>query len=201
MEIKHVFTTVIATDILTLDNTALALHCKAAVDAHAKLPINDVVFRKNQSAFLELSDPVLLPLVSQVTDRLNAVYNTLGFKKNTRLKILRAWANTNNTYAIDAPHSHPISFFTGVYYVNGAGTTDHGNLNLISPVAALPHCIDKEMVETHNQFNSWEWETPPVTGGLVLFPSWILPNVSRNYLEEDRISIAFDAIIVTENFN
>lgn len=195
MEIASIFATPLASDDLYLDNLQLEEFCKRSVKENFNAPIME----KSQSKFLDLSSPEMQPLLTLVYDRFNTFYKAMDLDKNTRLDILRAWTNVDNSYPIDVPHIHPDSFFSAVYYVKGSGTNENGNLVLHSPVAALQHCVNPSLVETNNYFNCFAHEINPVTGRLVMFPSWIMHNVQKNFLNTERISIAFDAVIVRSN--
>jgi uncharacterized protein (TIGR02466 family) len=194
MEIAPIFATPLASDNLNLDNKLLEEFCKKSVKENHEAPI----IERNQSQFLNLASPELQPLLHAVYDRFNIFYKTMDLNKNTKLDILRAWTNVDNCYPIDVPHIHPDAFFSAVYYVKGSGTSENGNLVLHSPVAALQHCINPSLIEKNNYFNCFGHEINPVTGRLVLFPAWIMHSVQHNYLDTDRISIAFDATIVNK---
>jgi uncharacterized protein (TIGR02466 family) len=192
MQIEHLFTTPLATDFLNIDNSELEKYCKFAV-ANTVKPTGNLV--ANQSGVLDLTLPVMQPLVQEMNQRINEYYYSLGFNKSSRLKILQAWCSTNNTESIDVPHVHVQSEFTAVYYVKGFGSSS-GNLNLLSPVPVVIHKLESRNVgRANNGFNSAGWQITPETGKLVLFPSWIVHMVSKNTLPDDRISIAFDLIV------
>ena len=192
IQVEHIFTTPLAGVFLNLDNTKLEEFCLAAVTTSSQTA---EVFQENQSVFLDLTAPELQNLLEEVSNNLNAFYNTLDFNPNTRLKILRAWANTNNTHAIDVPHCHPDGIFTAIYYVKGTGSSDNGSLNLLTPVASLQHCMKPDYIAQNNRFNVWAWGVKPETGKLIMFPAWIMHSVARNKLPDRRISIAFDAVV------
>jgi uncharacterized protein (TIGR02466 family) len=192
MEIASIFATPIASDSLDLDNKLLEEFCKKSVKGNFDAP----VMEQNQSRFLDMSSPELQPLLQAVYDRFNTFYKAMDLNKNTKLDILRSWTNVDNCYPIDVPHIHPDAVFSAVYYVKGSGTSENGNLVLHSPVAALQHCINPSIIEKNNNFNCFGHEINPLTGRLVIFPAWIMHNVQRNYLATERISIAFDAMIV-----
>jgi uncharacterized protein (TIGR02466 family) len=195
MEIVSLFSTPVAADDLLLDNIALEKFCKQKVKEDE---VDAPIVEKSQSKFLNLSTPELQPLLIEVYNRFNMLYKQMDLQPNTKLDIFRAWININNTNAIDTPHVHPDSVFSGVYYVKGSGVEENGSLVLHSPVSALQHCINPKLIVKNNYFNCFAHTIVPITGRLVLFPSWIMHNVQKNYLPEERISIAFDAIIVNK---
>lgn len=194
MEIVSLFATPLAADELNLDNSVLEKFCKNKIN---EASLNAPLMEQNQSMFLDLSSPELQPLLHEVYIRFNLLYKSMGLSENTKLDILRAWTNIDNTMPIDTPHIHPDATFSGVYYVKGTGEIENGSLVLHSPVAALQHCINPTIISSNNYFNCFAHTIPPKTGRLVLFPSWIMHNVQKNYTQEERISIAFDAVIIT----
>ena len=189
MEIQHVFTTPISVDFLSVDNQSLESFCRTSI-ANGTGP-------RNQSNSLDLSIPELQPLLAEIQVRLDTMHFELGFKLGTKFKIIKAWANINNSQLIDLPHCHPKSVFSAVYYVKGSGTPENGNIVLLSPLDTLiQYAIPDEHKEFENLFNGWHCTIPPETGKLIIFPSWIMHSVSANKLpHSDRISIAIDAVI------
>ena len=194
MNIEHIFTTPLVSDRLSLDNTALETFCKESVDSFFADKQASPVYTK-QTQLIDPNHPVIQPLLHAVHDRANEFYQTLGMKNNTKLNIIRVWAQTGNSLHIDVPHTHPTGFLSAVYYVKGTGTKENGILNILSPVVALAHTMNPDLIETGNGFNAVRWEVYPETGKLIMFPSWIVHSVSTNYLEQERISIAIDLSI------
>jgi uncharacterized protein (TIGR02466 family) len=194
MNIEHIFTTPLVSDHLLLDNVALEKFCKESVDNFFADKQASPVYTK-QTQLIDPNHPVMQPLLHAVHDRANEFYQTLGMKKNTKLNIIRVWAQTGNSLHIDVPHTHPIGFLSAVYYVKGTGTKENGILNIMSPVAALAHTMNSELIEIDNGFNAVRREVYPETGKLIMFPSWIMHSVSTNHLVEERISIAIDLSI------
>jgi uncharacterized protein (TIGR02466 family) len=176
---------------------ALEKFCKESVDNFFADKQASPVYTK-QTQLIDPNHPVMQPLLYAVRDRANKFYQTLGMKKNTKLNIIRVWAQTGNSLHIDVPHTHPIGFLSAVYYVKGSGTKENGILNLMSPVVALAHIMNLDLIETENGFNTVRREVYPETGKLIMFPSWIVHSVSTNHLKEERISIAIDLSIFEE---
>lgn len=183
MELQHIFTTPIVTDYLELDNKSLEEFAKKAVAKEA-VP-------NNQSDFVDLQDPILADLLEATIVRVNSLWRSLGLSQSTELVIDRAWANTDNTSAIDVKHCHPGCVFAAIYYVKASGAVS-GNLIVHTPVIPLEHYILAPLVEQPNIFNSTSWAIPPMTGKLVIIPGWLVHSVSKNNSGDDRISIAMD---------
>lgn len=203
MIIEQLFSTPLATEYLKLDNTAISSYCKSAIEK--TMSSKDEFFAKEspvkyQSNFLDLSDPVLKPLIEEVTSKANVYYSELGFDLNvSKLKILQAWCSLNNPLNLDLPHCHVQSEFTAVYYPSG-GDVYTGTLNLLTTQSVVQHKLEGWRVgRAKNGFNSAGWQITPDTGKLVIFPSWVIHCVSKNQTTNDRISIAFDIIVESKN--
>ena len=108
------------------------------------------------------------------------------------------WANINRHGHGNELHSHPGSFWSGVYYVDDGGAFDDpslgGELEFLDPRApgaamyaphlafALPGGLSVGTKET----------VLPKAGRLVMFPAWLLHQVRPYRGTARRISIAFN---------
>ena len=144
MKIEHIFTTPVVVDSLDLDNSVLEQFCRDI--------INKAVGHPGQSGPLSLSTPELQPLIKEIQIRLDELHTELGFKPGTAFKIIKAWANINNSKPVDLPHCHPNSVFSIVYYVKGAGVPENGNIVLLSPLDTV---IQYAIPEEHKDFNNF----------------------------------------------
>lgn len=104
------------------------------------------------------------------------------------------WANINRTGHANEFHSHPGSFWSGVYYVDDGGSNLGGELEFMDPRGPGP-----AMYAPHLAFampgglSVGANETvPPRTGRMVLFPAWLLHQVRPYRGTAERISIAFN---------
>lgn len=108
------------------------------------------------------------------------------------------WANINRSGHGNEFHSHPGSFWSGVYYVDDGGVSANpalgGELEFMDPRGPAP-----AMYAPHLAFAlpgglsaGTNQTIVPKAGRLVMFPAWLLHQV-RPYLGADqRISIAFN---------
>jgi uncharacterized protein (TIGR02466 family) len=190
MEIKPIFTTIIATDQLQLDNVALEKYCRQKVDDFSKNKNEELT----QSSFIDHNDSDIQPLLNAIKDRVNQLHNELGFTDKAYQKITNIWTNINNAEAIDELHSHPGAFFNIIYYVSAPPGSS--SLMLLTPNPTLDHVVKSATVKHWNAFNaSWQ-EIKPETGMLVIMPAWIKHYVRKHTMEADRISIVFDSIML-----
>jgi uncharacterized protein (TIGR02466 family) len=101
-----------------------------------------------------------------------------------------AWANVARKGHYHRMHNHPMSAWSGVYYVNGAdevpGHPLSGVLELCDP---RPYT---EMVATPGSPFGQRAIFRPEPGMMVLFPSWLYHFVNPYMGEGERISIAFN---------
>jgi uncharacterized protein (TIGR02466 family) len=108
------------------------------------------------------------------------------------------WANVNRTGDANEFHSHPGSFWSGVYYVDDGGIPGDpslgGELEFMDPRGPGP-----AMYAPHLAFAMPGGRSvganevvPPKAGRLVMFPSWVLHQVRPYRGDAERISIAFN---------
>ena len=174
MILHPVFPSFIAIEQITLDNNLLEVYCKNQVS------------NSNQSKYLNLSEDLLKPLLEKVTYLSNEICKQIGLQSNQR--VTRAWANVNLNQAIVQPHSHTKSVFSSVYYVKGS--IGSGDLTFMTPINCLGYVYNEDRIKERTDFNTTEISIPPVSGTLVIFPSWLQHYVRQTNTE--RISIAME---------
>lgn len=108
------------------------------------------------------------------------------------------WANVNRTGHGNEFHSHPGSFWSGVYYVDdggiGADSSLGGELEFMDPRGPGPAMYAPQLAfNMPGGLSVGANETVrPKTGRMVLFPAWILHQVRPYRGTAERISIAFN---------
>ena len=107
--------------------------------------------------------------------------------------LLSAWATICRSGAYHAPHSHPDSAWSGVYYVN-AGTTEmqwplSGVLEFLDPRAGA------EAVTAPGDPYGDPVRVYPREGLLVIFPSWLYHWTHPYVGNTPRIAISFNAAL------
>jgi len=109
------------------------------------------------------------------------------------------WANVNRSGHANEFHSHPGSYWSGVYYVDDGGIAADpslgGELEFLDPRGAVslmnaPHL----RMAGHLSAGSTERRVPQA-GRLVMFPSWIFHQVRPYHGAAERISIAFNLAV------
>ena len=190
MDVKPIFTTVIAFDKLDLDNAVLEKYCRNQISTFEKDKDSSI----SQSTFFDLTDKELQPLLDEIRYKVNHLHKELGFADDLHQELTQGWANINNSEGVDMPHSHPGAFFNAIYYVRAP--QDSAELMLMSPVPALDHLMHKRTVQHWNTFNSTWQMIKPEEGMLVIMPSWIKHYVKKHSSSQDRISMAFDTVML-----
>ena len=113
----------------------------------------------------------------------------LGAAKGSAL--LSAWATICRSGAYHAPHSHPDSAWSGVYYVN-AGMPEPGR-----PLSGVLEFLDPragaEAVTAPGDPYGEPFRVYPEDGLLVIFPSWLYHWTHPYTGSTPRIAVSFNA--------
>lgn len=103
---------------------------------------------------------------------------------------INAWANVNSKGDSNELHIHPSSTWSGVYYVEAGDPVkdvpDSGNISFINPL------LSERMSFFANEIPDRRSMTP-VSGQMVLFPSYLQHMVRPYFGDKPRISIAMNA--------
>ena len=100
------------------------------------------------------------------------------------------WANINPPGGYNRPHIHPNSLWSGVYYVKTQ--KDCGHLKLEDP-RSISLMTRPNRIEAELPARLWrDVHFEPVTGRLIMFPSWVNHGVEPNMSNEIRISVSFN---------
>ena len=111
------------------------------------------------------------------------------------------WANVNRSGHGNEFHSHPGSFWSGVYYVDDGGIADDeslgGELEFMDPRGPLPAMFAPHLaVAMRGGLEAGATaRVVPKAGRLVMFPSWLMHQVRPYRGAATRISIAFNLTV------
>jgi len=122
-----------------------------------------------------------------------AIFEYLKFLKleHHDFKITGCWGNITRKNFSHTNHSHQNNFVSGVYYVKtDKGKTDKIHFN--DPREQNKVIIPIPSINTRNNTNGAMLDAEE--GTLYLFPSWLRHEVPVHKSEENRISIAFNAM-------
>jgi uncharacterized protein (TIGR02466 family) len=106
---------------------------------------------------------------------------------------MEGWINVNPTNAMNAPHDHTVSFWSGCYYVHVPSAEPgedalSGAIEFLDSRGALAGTAEFDTPFTRSRFT-----VRPAAGAVLIWPGfvkhWVYPNSST----EDRVTIAFNA--------
>lgn len=104
-----------------------------------------------------------------------------------------AWATVCRDGDYVKPHIHPLSTWSGVYFVSGeADVKDHpdsGVVEFLDP-RAVP-----DMLQTPGNPFGTTFKVQPIPGVLIAHPSWLAHFVNPYRGKNERISIGFNAFV------
>lgn len=189
MNIMPIFINFLAVDTLQIDNAKIETYCQDLKRKSAGRVVSNG--GGWQSENIDPACPELAELFGEVQKRLDEVHRAFDFAASMRQVITEAWININKKGHFNYSHDHPGSLFSCVYYVKGG--PDKGALEFKTPITAHTYTISNEMVGAFNAFTGHAMVVPPVTGDLLIFPSWLSHRVNMSRSDEDRISIAFNS--------
>ena len=134
--------------------------------------------------------PIFQPLVNELFIMIQDVWKEEWLDREPMLGNM--WANINPPGGYNAPHIHPNSLYSGVYYIKAP--KDSGDLVFNDPRPGeqlnMP-AIKKGPPPKH----LWrEVHLAPVEGRIIIFPFYLWHNVEPNLSNDIRISVSFNFI-------
>jgi uncharacterized protein (TIGR02466 family) len=172
---------------------AKPLNAAIAQTVEAALPADHVLPRKQslQSGTHLHELPEFKPLVERA---LAAGQQILKFLEHdpAPLVMTGCWANVSEPGAHHQEHSHPNNFLSGVYYVKAPEGGD--TINFHDP-RAQAHVIAPH-VTTYSPKHASAVNVEVKSGRMVMFPAWLRHSVDPNRGRGQRMSIAFNLMLV-----
>lgn len=176
---------------LNVDNNILERYSKNIIsDDNSRVRSNYGGYQTND---LELNDDISF-LFNEIENHLHKTAQNIGFKR--KLKLYNFWLNVNNHKDYNAPHRHPKSTMSGVFYIKVPKNS--GRIKFINPNGALVESyLDYFNFETGKDYSptsllASEWNITPEKNDLILFPPWLEHLVEPNNSNEERVSISFN---------
>ena len=110
------------------------------------------------------------------------------------------WANVNPPGCSNQMHCHPAAFWSAVYYPDPGGAEIEGNggeLLLEDPRYPTAYMTVPDLLfrDVHGDPMQSLIAIRPVTGRIVMFPSWLRHSVRPHEGDRDRISIALNLML------
>lgn len=120
-----------------------------------------------------------------------------------RLRLtIESWFHVTRRHGWFGPHNHPNASWSGVYCVDAGrpdpGMEDSGKLTFLHPHAGSAMHNDMGNDTLQPPFNIQHVGYVLQPGQLVLFPSWLLHQVTPFVGEGERITVAFNCAFVLE---
>jgi uncharacterized protein (TIGR02466 family) len=113
--------------------------------------------------------------------------------------IANMWANINRSGHGNEYHSHPGSYWSGVYYVDDGGIAADpslgGELEFLDPRGPVP-LMNAPHLRMSGSLSAGATErVRPQAGRMVMFPAWVMHQVRPYRGTVERISIAFNLAV------
>ena len=162
--------------------------------SHPSLGRSNIGGWHSRADLLLRSEPSIAALTTWLTWAVGRMIDaSAGAQKFKGTLSLSAWATVCRSGAYHAPHSHPDSAWSGVYYVD-AGTRNadrpfSGMLEFLDPRAGI------EAVTAPGDPYGEPLRVVPETGLLAIFPSWLYHWVHPYEGQTPRIAVSFNATL------
>jgi uncharacterized protein (TIGR02466 family) len=135
--------------------------------------------------------PVFKPLVDELFIMMNDIWKEEWLDREPLLGNM--WANINPPGGYNAPHIHPNSLFSGVYYVKTPNKS--GKLSCMDPRPGANMMMPIRKTGKTPPRDLWREAFFEVKKGRALiFPSWLWHSVEPNQSNDIRISVSFNFI-------
>ena len=130
-------------------------------------------------------------LVKELKLKTKIVFDDIKLKRSGET-ITCMWANVSSKLNRHMLHMHPNSFFSGVLYLNAP--KDCGNIGFKDPrygSELLAFDFEEGSIFQHRTI-----EIEPVTGRLIMFPSWLYHGTRQGKFDppEERVSLSFNVM-------
>ena len=195
MDLKPIFASFLATEIIPVDCDKILQYCIDTEKANPHYHTNGW-----QSGQLTEDIPELNAYINTKIPHFADLYR-LSDKANP--KISDFWINRNGSGAQNAynaePHIHANHWISFVFYPKADENT--APLILDNPNRIVEYAVPSELIREDNNWNSHRLAIKPVTGLLVAFPSWILHWMDQSPHPQDRYSIAENVTLSHINLN
>ncbi len=139
---------------------------------------------------MQSCSPTFAALEAKLTQHIRAYAKALAFDLKARpLTMTDCWVNVMPPGVAHSLHLHPLSTFSGTYYVKTPARAS--GLKLEDPrldrfMAAPPRAMDQRSDQA-------PWVVMPAKAGhLILFESWLRHEVTANTARTERVSISFN---------
>ena len=131
--------------------------------------------------------PVFKPLVDELYKMQSQIYKEEFLERKPILGNM--WANINYKGALNRPHVHANSLFSGAYYIKVPNNS--GFLKINDPRQGT-HFIKPARKDGIPIYLAPEVHIEPKENRIIMFPSWLEHCVEMNESDDIRISVSFN---------
>ena len=132
-------------------------------------------------------------LMHNIEEVASHCFDDIGAGENVSRNITDYWININKKHNFNIPHNHPLSFLSGVVYIES--NKDSGNILFHRNSAEDYYYLELTANKKGSENNSYGFSYiyyPCTKYKVILFPSYLSHSVEGNKSESDRISISFN---------
>jgi uncharacterized protein (TIGR02466 family) len=134
--------------------------------------------------------PVFKPLVDELFVMMQDIWKEEWLDREPILGNM--WANINPPNGYNAPHIHPNSLFSGVYYIKVP--KDSGELVCNDPRPGIQTTMPIRIKGKPPKHLWRECRIEPIENRIIMFPAWLWHCVEPNLSNDIRISVSFNFI-------
>ena len=147
-------------------------------------------------------DPDLKALANACLQRLGYLVAKLNGYSNEEMSRLRiyqhSWYHITRNGGYTAAHNHPMASWSGVYCVDPgdtapAGVVNNGTLRFLDMRNVANMYMDQGNAYLDSPYSIADLAFNLQAGTLLLFPSYLLHEVSPYYGQRERVTVAFNA--------
>jgi len=134
--------------------------------------------------------PVFQPLVNELFLMMNDIWKEELLDREPLLGNM--WANINPPSGYNAPHIHPNSLFSGVYYIKTPENS--GKFHCVDPRPGVQLVMPTRKSGQLPKHLWREARFDAKVGRILMFPAWLWHSVEPNLSNDIRISVSFNFI-------
>jgi uncharacterized protein (TIGR02466 family) len=194
MIIETILSNFIAYENICLNNLDIGNFCYRCEkeDPKGRVISNIGGWQSKDLSYKDINEPEMLKLFEIIKNRFVELTKNFNLINPEKMDIDNFWININKKNNTNVIHNHIHSIFTIVYYVKVP--LNSGKIIFSRPsILYYEKCIENDIIEKYNEFNSSTYAYEPKEGDLIMFPAWLEHFVESNNTNEDRISIAFNS--------
>jgi uncharacterized protein (TIGR02466 family) len=199
IDYEWLFPNIMGIKYLHEDNDAILEYCIKKQEASEGRVISNLGgWQSNDLVYEDWKDVhAMSSLFRNIEGQINQYRIDNGLREDAYCFIDNWWININSGNSTNIIHVHPLSFFSGVYYVK-CDPELHPGICFETPLkvksAMWTSDIEPNENQETNHFTARTWTYAPEVGKLLIFPSWMEHSVGENLTDDLRVSISFNTL-------